>query len=368
MIKSSMIKSVVILLSFNFNFLQCLLAQTEDSTGKKITQYSLSANAVYGFVYAHDIAVENTRGTIVTGIELKLNRNRLDQFAKKFTGQSFNTGFTLAYYHFSKRFLGDAVYGAYFIEPYFIDKPKFKLGIVAKIGLSFNSNPYNEERNGQNQSYSLFINPYLGLGLNTSVKAGEKLQVNLDAMFNHNSNGGIYHPNYGINFPTASLGIVYDLDTKIKDLITPEKFKWSFNVMPFASYKTIPLDRKHFNWIYGLAFQANRRVWQINSFNLGVEWVSDYSLKRSLQISGRPDRDYNRMGILAGHAFLFDRFYFSQQIGYYAYNPAPGTYHMYHRWGLYYQFSKNWMAGFNLSAHKQTADYLDIRVIYSFFK
>lgn len=364
-----MIKSVVIFLFFIFYFLHCPFAQVADSTEKKITQYALSGNVVYGFVYAHDIAVENTRGTIVTGIELKCYRNRLDKYALKYTGKTFSSGFTLAYYHFTKRFLGNAVYGSYFIEPYFINNQKLKLGLIAKIGVSYNSNPFNDETNQQNKSYSLYLNPYLSIGLNSSFKAGKKLHVNIDAMFNHNSNGGIYHPNYGINFPTASLGIIYDLDkNKIKDLTPQENFKWNFEVMPFLSYKTISLDREHFNWIYGLALQAERKVWFFNSFNVGVEWVCDYSLKRSLQISGIPVRDHNRVGFLAGHAFLFDKFNFSQQIGFFAYNPVPGMFSIYHRWGLYYRLGKNCMAGFNLLAHKQIADFLDVRFIYTFRK
>ena len=132
--------------------------------------------------------------------------------------------------------------------------------------------------------------------------------------------------------------------------------------------KNLVVKIGHFNWIYGLALQAERKVWFFNSFNVGVEWVCDYSLKRSLQISGIPVRDHNRVGFLAGHAFLFDKFNFSQQIGFFAYNPVPGMFSIYHRWGLYYRLGKNCMAGFNLLAHKQIADFLDVRFIYTFRK
>lgn len=355
-----------------FLFMSCLFFQTRaqdtDSPEKKITQFSLSANAIYGFVFAHDVGVENTRGTIVNGVELKLNRIRLDEGAQQYIRKSFNSGFTLGYYHFSKKLLGNAVYGAYFIEPYFINNQNFRLGLLAKIGLSYNSNPYNETTNNENKSYSLYFNPYLSLGLNASLKAAKNFYIDFDAMFNHNSNGGVNYPNSGINFPTAYLGINYVFDgKKITDIQTPEKFRWRLDVMPFASYKAISLDWEHFNWVYGFSFQANRQVGLFNSFNTGIEWTADHGLNGRQQMGGSAHTLYTRIGILAGHEFLFRKFNFNQQIGYLAYSRIPDLYRVYHRWGLYYKFKKNWMAGFNLSAHDIIADYLDLRVIYSFY-
>ncbi|MDE3182802.1 MAG: acyloxyacyl hydrolase [Bacteroidota bacterium] len=362
-------KSIGILFFFTFFMIEKPLAQLNDLPEKKITHFSISASPVYGFVFAHDIQVKNTAGTVVTGVEIKLNRRRSDEEAKHYARKNYNSGFTLAYYNFSKGFLGNAFYSSYFIEPYLINHKKFKLGLVAKAGLSYNSNPYNEITNNQNYSYSLYINPYLCLGFNTSIKAGKKLRVDFDAMFNHNSNGGFFHPNYGINFPTASLGIDYDLKkVKIKNSIPAKKFVWRFDVMPFGSYKTIPLDKDHFYWVYGFALQANRKIGFFNTVNLGVEWVADLGVKKTLEINGRSNLDYNRAGVLLGHEFIFKKFNFSQQIGIYIFNQNPYIDRIYHRWGLYYKLNKNWMAGINLSAHRQIADFLDFRAIYSRYR
>jgi len=362
-------KSAVIFSLFAFLLIQKPLAQTDNLASKKETHFTLSVSPVYGFVFAHDLKVHNTAGTIVTGAEIKLNRLRVDAEAKKYARKYFNSGFSLAYYHFSKSFLGYSFYGSYFIEPYLVSNKNWMLGFVAKAGLSYNSNPYNRLTNDQNYSYSLYINPYLCLGFNTSIKLGKRLRVDIDAMFNHNSNGSFYHPNYGINFPTASLGIAYDLKkVKIKNIIPSEKFVWRFDIMPFASYKTIPLDNSHFYWIYGGSIQANRKIGFYNTVNLGAEWVADLAVKKTLEINGRSNLDYNRAGILLGHEFIFKKLDFSQQIGVYVYNENPYTDRIYHRWGLYYKMTKNWKAGINLSAHRQIADFLDFRVIYSKYR
>jgi len=357
-----------IILLFFFLIIEKPFAQTSTIPEKKITHFTLSASPVYGFVFAHDVKVSNTAGTIITGFEIKLNRIRLDAEARRYNPKYFNSGFSLAYYKFSKDFLGSAIYGSYFIEPYLINHKKFKLGLVAKLGLSYNSNPYNEITNNQNFSYSLYINPYLCLGFNTTLEVAKKYSLDLGINFNHNSNGGFYHPNFGINFPTASLGLVYDLNKfKTKNIIPSQAFNWRFDVMPFASYKTIPLDKKHFYWVYGFALQANRKIGFFNTVNFGVEWVADLGDKKTLEIDGRSDLNYNRFGLFAGHEFIFKKFNFSQQIGIYAYNQIPYITRIYHRWGLNYKIIPHWMVGINLSAHRQVADFLDFRFVYSLY-
>ncbi|HEY9341708.1 MAG TPA: acyloxyacyl hydrolase [Hanamia sp.] len=360
-------KSILFLL-----FLFCIKksgAQITASPEKKITHYTLSARPTLGFVFAHDVQVSNTEGTFITAAEVKLNRTRLDAEAKRYHSGYFNSGFSLAYFHFSKPFLGYGIFGSYFIEPYFINNKKVTLGPVAKIGLSYNSNPYHELYNNQNFSYSSHINPYLSLGLSATLKMSKKYRLDAGVNFNHISNGALRHPNYGMNFPTASLGLEYDLNIyKTMDIIPSPEFKWRFDVISFGSYKSIALDKKHFYWVYGLALQANRKAGWYHSFNLGAEWVADLGKKKEFEINGRPDTDYNRFGVLAGHEFLFKKFNFSQQLGLFVYNRDPDLGLIYHRWGLNYKMNPHWMIGCNLSAHRITADFLDIRLVYLKYK
>lgn len=344
-------------------------AQSTTAPEKKITHYTLSARPTAGFVFAHDEQVSNTAGTNIAAFEIKLNRKRMDAEAKRYNPRYFNTGFSLAYFHFNKPFLGNGIFGSFFIEPYFINNNHFTFGPVAKIGLSFNSNPYHEQLNNENFSYSSYINPYLSLGLNATFRISKKFHLDAGINFNHISNGGIKHPNYGMNFPTASLGLEYDLNIyKTEDVISSPAFKWRFDVIPFTSYKSIASDKKHFYWLYGLALQANRKAGYYHAFNIGTEWVADLGRKKEFEISGRPNTDFNRIGLLAGHEFLFKNFNFSQQLGLFIYNKDPNLGLIYHRWGLNYKMNPHWMIGGNLSAHRLTADFLDIRLAYSIYK
>lgn len=350
-------------------FIKDTEAQVITVPEKKTTHFTLSARPAFGFVIAHDEQVSNTAGTYIVAAEIKLNRTRLDAKAKRYSSRYFNSGYSLAYFQFSKQFLGYGIFGSYFIEPYMVNNEKFTFGPVAKIGLGYNSNPYHEELNNQNFSYSSHLNPYLSLGFNATMKVSKKYNLDAGINFNHISNGGIRHPNYGMNFPTVSLGLEYDMNVyKTDEAIPPLDFKWRFDVIPFGSYKSIALDKKHFYWVYGLALQANRKAGWYHSFNLGAEWVSDLGKKKEFEISGRPGTDHNRFGILAGHEFLFKKFNFSQQLGVFVYNKDQNFGLVYHRWGLSYKMNPQWMIGGNLAAHRLTADFVDLRLVYSIFK
>lgn len=357
----------IILFSFILLTRDCF-AQNNPSFEKRV-HYTISVKPTAGFVFAHDEQVSNTAGTYITGFEIKLNRKRLDEKARQYRSKLFNSGFSFAYARFSKEFLGNGIYGAYFIQPYFINNENVTFGPIAKVGLSLNSNPYHEQLNNENFSYSSYVNPYLSLGLNAALRISKKINLEGGVYFNHTSNGGIKHPNYGMNYPGASLGLEYDLGIyKTTKITLPPDFKWRFDVTPFASYKSIALDRKHFYWVYGAGVQAGRKVGRLHAFTLGAEWLTDLGKKKEFEIAGHAGADHKRLGALVGHEFVFNKVHFSQQLGVFIYNQDPNAGRFYHRWGLYYQVGPDWMIGAGLTAHRLTADFLDLKLRYSFYK
>ncbi|MDE3211740.1 MAG: acyloxyacyl hydrolase, partial [Bacteroidota bacterium] len=207
---------------------------------------------------------------------------------------------------------------------------------------------------------------YLCLGLNADILTRNNWGISLDLNFNHSSNGGIYQPNYGINFPTASLGILYDLQkTRVHRNPPIPVYGWRLDLNPFGSFETIPGDRRNFYGIHGLSLQAAKAIGFFNTITLGAEWVRDLAAQKTMALQGQPGVNPHRLGILLGHEFLFRKFNFTQQIGYYLYKDIAYINRIYHRWGLYYKWNAHWMGGVNLSAHRQSADFLDMRVIYS---
>jgi hypothetical protein len=64
-------------------------------------------------------------------------------------------------------------------------------------------------------------------------------------------------------------------------------------------------------------------------------------------------------------SFLLGKFNFSQRIGVYVFKQADYFDAIYHRWGIQYSINPHWGVGVNLQAHRQVADFIDLRVIYS---
>jgi hypothetical protein len=75
-----------------------------------------------------------------------------------------------------------------------------------------------------------------------------------------------------------------------------------------------------------------------------------------------------KAGVLAGHAFLLGRFVFSQRLGVYIFDQTPYYDRLYHRWGIDFRINQHIGAGINLQAHRQVADFVDFRLIYTFRK
>jgi len=97
--------------------------------------------------------------------------------------------------------------------------------------------------------------------------------------------------------------------------------------------------------------------------NIGTEAYWDGSLAERLR-QANESGDAFRWAMLGGHQFVLGKFRFSQQLGVYLYNNNPFFHWWYHRWGFTYSPNGSWAVGFNLKAHKQVANFLDLRFIF----
>ena len=97
---------------------------------------------------------------------------------------------------------------------------------------------------------------------------------------------------------------------------------------------------------------------------LGTEIYHDEELRLKLKRDSL-DASALKAGILVGHEFLLGKFLFNQRLGYSVLDQTPYYDKLYHRWGLQYRINQNLGIGFNLQAHRQVADYVDLRITYS---
>jgi hypothetical protein len=351
-------------------------AQPDTLQNQKLTYktlFSLGLGVQHGFVFAHSAAVENTKGARPTGIEAILGWQRTDSSVFALCNCYPRKGLLLAYYDYDNAILGKSVTAAYFLEPtYRLGKHSF-FSFRGAAGFSYLTNPFDSLRNPHNRSYSTRISGYLLVGIGAWFRLSDHWWLNPSINYQHISNGGLREPNKGINWPTAGLAVSYQPKSSgyFTGKRSKEKFwiklpvRWDAAVFGMArNGEDLQGNRGHFLLI-GVQLQAAKQVGRINNLTLGAEVYRDEDLYLSLKRDSLQASPV-KAGVLAGHEFILGRFLFSQQLGVYIFDQTPYFDQLYHRWGVQYNFSQHFGVGFKLKAHRHVAEFIDLRVVYSF--
>jgi hypothetical protein len=323
-----------------------------------------------GFAWAHDDKVNSIENTSFAGITFEVNKLHLGNQSSQWNNKGYFNGVQISYFRFSNSIIGHLFSASYFLEPVLIKTEKIKLSLRAALGLAYASNPFDSIFNPRNKNYSLYVNPYLSLGLNIRYKVNLGFAIKAGLNYNHISNGNIQDPNYGLNFPSMSLGMEKTLNTfKMIPKVLDNLPNWRIDLVGFASNKSSTLSLKDRFWVYGMGMNLSRKINLLHAYTIGAEIMADESVGFLYQMELRKGRSYFRLGTTIGHEFLLgNKFVFSQQIGVYIFNQTPYVSWIYHRWGLNYKLTKNLMIGSNLLADFQKANFLDLRMTYSIIK
>jgi hypothetical protein len=117
--------------------------------------------------------------------------------------------------------------------------------------------------------------------------------------------------------------------------------------------------------LVGVHFQGSKQVGTINALTAGFEVFRDEAIKLQLKRDSI-EGNATRAGVLVGHEFLLGKFIFSQRLGVYVFSNTPYFNRLNHRWGIQYRINQNFSMGVHLNAHKQVAEFVDLRLSYSF--
>jgi len=337
--------------------------------------FSIGAGIHHGFIFAHSRAVQNTKGAHPTGIELIFGWQRNDRQTWDLCNCFPKKGLLLAYYDFDVKLLGKSFSAAYYLEPFYKLTNKSFFSFKGMAGLSYLTNPFDSVSNPTNQSYSAAIGAYLFVGVGMSFVVTKSWWVNGSINYQHNSNGGLRQPNKGINWPTAGVSITHQFNpgTYYKAPRSREKFwkdhsmRWDVAIFGIAKRGTNESGFNRRMPLIGVSLQTGKQVGRINMLTLGAEVYTDKSLRMQIKRDS-VDASAIRSGLMAGHEFLLGKFTFSQKVGVYIFNQTPYYDRIYHRWGLHYYINKHLGIGMHLKAHRHVADFVDLRLSYSWQK
>lgn len=334
----------------------------------------IGASFIYGYMIPHAKEVVNVRGLNPRGYELNyywhLNNDDVWNDCECYP----RLGTFFSFYDLTQPEILGYGYAGGINFTYFFGLPDdFNFHLKGKGGLSYLTNPFDENAELKNWSYSTYINYILSVGGGITFRPFEKLEFQLEGSMNHQSNAAYLEPNGGINYWALALSANYFLDQPDfypRDIYDPypfsEKkkrwdfsFSWGISSMPYPMPGQVPM--------YGITILRSIQTWRIAALTFGAELERN---GRAVEIARRkyPDQAINpyRGSLLAGIEFLMGRTILGAQLGGYIYREFAERDDIYQRWYLVYNIYDNIYTGLTFKSYRNAADHLSLRFTYSF--
>lgn len=344
----------------------------QDSTFVDSKPTFIGVSLDYGYLLKHSESLRELDDAYPSAISIDYSKLLLTQKAWDFCNCFPKVGVNLSYWNWDNPdVLGSGFLALGYLEPYFRTQKRTNLFVRMGLGAAYLTNPFDVETNPNNESYSTDLSFALMVGLGVNYRLTDKLNINLAAKYNHTSNGGIRTPNKGLNFPTLSLGVNSSLtEVNYPNLAKigkrqPPKDKEKFSLSHFSGWSNAAVGEKDKFYVFGFMANYSRWIGGRSALTAGTEWIFDYSRREQINVDGS-DANFSQGAALFGHEFWLGKVTFSQQLGIYYFNDFRINADVYQRYGLTYHFSKHIFGGFNVKAHGHVADFVDVRIGYTF--
>ncbi len=345
----------------------CLPSCAQETPFDTKSTFSVGLEAHYGSTFFAKGYPEDPIRSITQGLTASLYWQRTDrQIFDKYLC-SPRQGLSISYFDYNNSIFGKGVNLAYSLEPHFLINPDFSFFPKISVGTIVLSNPYDPINNPANKAYSLHVNACFSLGVGVRYQLFHRWAINLNTEAHHVSNGGLSDPNYGLNWTTFSFGLEYFPQGLALTKYTQDKTKTRrhrstrFDLQLFGILKEGFFNGVSAYYpITGINFTTSWQTTYLHAWTLAAELYKDQYSQKSLSLNGINSNGY-QVGLMAGHEFLLSKFIFSQQLGFYILSQNTTDF-VYHRWGLQYSFLPRWSIGASLLAHRQIADFTDVRV------
>lgn len=326
----------------------------------------------YGYLLKHTESLRNIGDSYPVGVRLDWSKQFITSKSWEFCSCFPRIGMSVAYWDWDNpEILGSGIIALGYIEPHFRTHKRTNIFFRMAIGGAFLTNPYDEVSNPQNLSYSTVFGFPLVFGVGLNYRIDDQWNLRFAAKYNHISNGGSQTPNKGLNFPSLSAGVNYNLtpitypvlEKNGKRAPPDNKNRWS--IVHFSGWSNANVGDTDKFYVFGFLGNYSRWIGGRSALNFGTEWIFDLSRKELIRLENS-DASFPTGAILVGHEFWLGRVTFSQKFGIYYFNQYRNTPDIYERYGLTYYFSKHIFGGVNLKAHGADADFFDFRIGYKF--
>ncbi|MEO0331671.1 MAG: acyloxyacyl hydrolase, partial [Bacteroidota bacterium] len=346
-----------------------LLAISVSGLAQDNTSYA-GVKAYTGFIIPHSAELRDVSARNLWGIGLEAGRVLKTEQAWANCNCFSKVGIGANYFNYrNPQELGESYNLTIFGEPYLSFRRNWFLTLRGEAGVSYLTRVYDQATNPRNTFFSSPLSFLILANFTLNYRFQDNYIFRLSANYNHISNGGMRHPNKGMNFPTLSLGVEKHFGKSEFPQYTKQpglrKRNWYRYLFLGASRRTLESARLHSRTDHlnaGIETGFMRSVTNINAFSTGIELYYN-------GVQAEHARRYNeeavplRWSLMMGHALVFGKFSFTQQAGYHLYQPfALVDKSFFQRYALYYQLGAWLHVGTSLKAYGHVADFMDVRI------
>lgn len=347
----------------------CLLAASLYGLAQDNTPF-LGVKGHTGFIIPHTAVLQSVADTNPWGVSLEGGRVLKTAGAWASCNCFTKVGLEAAYFNYQNpQELGASYNLIIFGEPYIALRGNWSVTLRGAVGVSYLTKVYDEVANPTNLFFSTPLNFLGAASLTLDYRVLDRYVFRLSANYNHISNGGRRAPNKGMNFPTVSLGV----EKHFGDRQFPTYAKrpglrernWYRYIFLSGSRETVKADSLHQRSGHlntGLEAGFMRSVSNINALSGGFELYVNGAWAEAAQRQNEKVIPV-RSSLTLGHALVFGKFSFTQQLGYHLHQPSIlANQSFFQRYALYYRLGRWLNAGISLQARGPVADYMDIRM------
>lgn len=344
--------------------------RAQDQTRERDARITLSGH--YGFLISHHSTMRYLVKGHVGGMELTWAKPTYGEQQWHRIYDHPTWGFSYIHLDLANpKVLGnlDGLYG-------FINFPKGRkkrTNIRVGLGLAYLSQRFDRLENHKNIAIGSHLNGLISLGINRDFKLSKHLRLATAISLTHASNGSSKVPNLGINIPTVSLGLTYDLAKearkKITDSLPAADEKVRYTAIAASGFTEIePVGGKKYiiTEVMGHAAWPLGHAWHVTGgIDLMYNPANIEKLERdTIAVSG----SFQNMqpGVKLGGEMFIGRLSMPLEMGVYLYTKMKRNGLIYHRLGLRYQLNERWLVNFTMKTHFAKADYLAWGVGYRF--
>ncbi len=335
----------------------------------------MDVNYFYGNILEHSPDIAHLITEHPHGILLSYNRKT---FGEKIWERYYNypdVGISLLYQDMKNPHLGES-YGLFaHLGFYFLQR---KLLLRIGTGISYNTNPYDRDKNFRNNAYGTHLMNNTFLMVNYKQKLFDNLALQAGIILIHYSNGNFKAPNTSTNSFALNLGVDYSFRSENQSNYIPlgekkpysETFHYNFVFRSgFHSSDVIGSGEYPF---YIFSVYADKRISHKSTLQAGAElflseMLKEYIYYRSVAYPEEPvsgDEDSKRVGVFGGYQLNVGKIKAYANLGYYIYYPYDFEGRVYNRLGLNYSINEDWFVGASVKSHAAKAEAAEFSVGY----